>query len=173
MPLIDSFQVDHTIMPSPSVRLAKSLRTPRGDTIEVYDLRFYAPNRQMMTERGTHTLEHFFAGFMREYINSPAVEVIDISPMGCRTGFYMSLIGTADPARVAAAMTSALEDIAALPDDAEVPAANVYQCGSCRMHSLPEARQTARDVLDHGPIAVVRSQDIALSQERLGQLYHG
>lgn len=30
---------------------------------------------------------------MREHLNSQSMEIIDISSMGCRTGFYMSLIG--------------------------------------------------------------------------------
>jgi S-ribosylhomocysteine lyase len=45
----------------------------------------------MMGEKGIHTLEHLFAGFMRNHLNSDNVEIIDISPMVCRTGFYMSL----------------------------------------------------------------------------------
>ena len=27
---------------------------------------------------------------MRDHLNEDGVEIIDISPMGCRTGFYMS-----------------------------------------------------------------------------------
>ena len=89
MPLVDSFLVDHTIMPAPSVRLAKVMSTPKGDEIEVWDLRFKKPNHGMMPEKGIHTFEHFFAGFMREHINKKdVIEVIDISPMGCKTGFY-------------------------------------------------------------------------------------
>ena len=89
MPLVDSFLVDHTIMPAPSVRLAKVMKTPLGDEIEVWDLRIKKPNQGMMPEKGIHTFEHFFAGFMREHLNEKGVvEVIDISPMGCKTGFY-------------------------------------------------------------------------------------
>ncbi len=36
---------------------------------------------------------------MRDHLNGNGVELIDISPMGCRTGFYMSLIGTPDEQR--------------------------------------------------------------------------
>ena len=38
---------------------------------------------------------------MRANLNSSEVEIIDISPMGCRTGFYMSLIGTPTEQQVA------------------------------------------------------------------------
>lgn len=33
MPLLDSFKVDHTKMPAPAVRLAKVMKTPKGDDI--------------------------------------------------------------------------------------------------------------------------------------------
>ena len=35
MPLLDSFTVDHTIMPAPAVRRAKGMKTPKGDDITV------------------------------------------------------------------------------------------------------------------------------------------
>ena len=93
MPLLDSFCVDHTKMKAPALRLAKKMKTASGDTISVFDLRFTKPNREKMSAKGVHTLEHLFAGFMREHLNGKNVEIIDISPMGCRTGFYMSLFG--------------------------------------------------------------------------------
>lgn len=100
MPLLDSFAVDHTRMQAPAVRVAKTMNTPHGDAITVFDLRFCIPNKEVMPEKGIHTLEHLFAGFMRDHLNGNGVEIIDISPMGCRTGFYMSLIGTPDEQRV-------------------------------------------------------------------------
>ena len=93
MPLLDSFTVDHTRMNAPSVRVAKMMSTPKGDTITVFDLRFTAPNKAILSEKGIHTLEHLYAGFMRNHLNGNKIEIIDISPMGCRTGFYMSLVG--------------------------------------------------------------------------------
>lgn len=110
MPLLDSFTVDHTRMEAPAVRVAKTMNTPHGDAITVFDLRFCVPNKEVMPERGIHTLEHLFAGFMRNHLNGNGVEIIDISPMGCRTGFYMSLIGTPDEQRVADAWKAAMED---------------------------------------------------------------
>lgn len=100
MPLLDSFTVDHTRMEAPAVRVAKTMNTPHGDAITVFDLRFCVPNKEVMPERGSIP-EHLFAGFMRNHLNGNGVEIIDISPMGCRTGFYMSLIGTPDEQRVA------------------------------------------------------------------------
>lgn len=116
MPLLDSFTVDHTKMEAPAVRVAKTMSTPKGDTITVFDLRFCAPNKDILSERGIHTLEHLFAGFMRDHLNGDGVEIIDISPMGCRTGFYMSLIGTPAEGRVADAWLAAMEDVLKVQD---------------------------------------------------------
>ncbi len=55
MPLLDSFTVDHTRMEAPAVRVAKTMNTPHGDAITVFDLRFCVPNKEVMPERGIHT----------------------------------------------------------------------------------------------------------------------
>ena len=75
MPLLDSFTVDHTRMEAPAVRVAKTMNTPHGDAITVFDLRFCVPNKEVMPERGIHTLEHLFAGFMRNHLNGNGARV--------------------------------------------------------------------------------------------------
>ena len=133
MPLLDSFKVDHTIMPAPAVRLAKTMQTPKGDTISVYDLRFCVPN---------------------------AVEIIDISPMGCRTGFYMSLIGKPDDESVKNAWSASMKDIL---NASQIPEANKFQCGTYAMHSLDEAKAIAKSVLDKG-IGIMDTNKILLKE---------
>lgn len=132
MPLLDSFKVDHTKMPAPAVRLAKVMKTPKGDDISVFDLRFCIPNKDIMSEKGTHTLEHLFAGFMRDHLNSNSVEIIDISPMGCRTGFYMSLIGTPDEKSIAKAWEAAMKDVLSVSDQSKIPELNIYTMRNLR-----------------------------------------
>jgi S-ribosylhomocysteine lyase len=166
MPMLDSFMVDHTRMPAPAVRVAKTMRTPCGDTITVFDLRFCKPNEEIMGEKGLHTLEHLFAGFMREHLNGDGVEIIDISPMGCRTGFYMSVIGTPSEQQVAEAWRASMEDVLRVPSQEEIPELNVYQCGSCKMHSLEEAREIARNVLERG-IGIMDNEALKLDPEKL------
>ncbi len=166
MPMLDSFLVDHTRMPAPAVRLAKRMQTPCGDTISVFDLRFCRPNEERMGEKGIHTLEHLFAGFMRDHLNGEDVEIIDISPMGCRTGFYMSLIGTPEPRRVAEAWEKSMEDVLKVPSQDAIPELNIYQCGSCKMHSLEEAKEIARRVLDRG-IGIMDNEELALDPEKV------
>ncbi|ENT5896804.1 S-ribosylhomocysteine lyase [Campylobacter coli] len=161
MPLLDSFKVDHTKMPAPAVRLAKTMKTPKGDDISVFDLRFCIPNKDIMSEKGTHTLEHLFAGFMRDHLNSDLVEIIDISPMGCRTGFYMSLIGTPDEKSVAKAWEASMKDILNVSDQSQIPELNIYQCGTCAMHSLNEAKEIAQKVLN-STIGIMNNEELKL-----------
>ncbi|MGJ8648066.1 MAG: S-ribosylhomocysteine lyase [Marinomonas colpomeniae] len=166
MPLLDSFRVDHTRMDAPAVRVAKSMATPKGDDITVFDLRFCVPNEEILSERGIHTLEHLFAGFMRNHLNSDNVEIIDISPMGCRTGFYMSLVGTPTEDTVAASWKAAMTDVLAVKAKEDIPELNEYQCGTYEMHSLEEAKKIAQMILDRD-VKVNSNEELYLSEEFL------
>ncbi|MGL6314739.1 S-ribosylhomocysteine lyase [Vibrio sp. WXL103] len=169
MPLLDSFTVDHTRMNAPAVRVAKTMQTPKGDTITVFDLRFTAPNKDILSEQGIHTLEHLYAGFMRNHLNGDSVEIIDISPMGCRTGFYMSLIGTPGEEQVVAAWTAAMEDVLKVESQDKIPELNEYQCGTAAMHSLDDAKAIAKTILDSG-ISVNKNDELALPAAMLQEL---
>jgi S-ribosylhomocysteine lyase len=160
MPLLESFTVDHTIMPAPAVRKAKEMTTPHGDAITVYDLRFCRPNQNILSEKGIHTLEHLFAGFMRNHLNSNECSIIDISPMGCRTGFYMSVIGRPQESQVAQAWLSSMHDILQVD---HIPEANQYQCGTYVMHSLPEAQAIANNVISQ-TIGIMDNLALSLTQ---------
>lgn len=168
MPLLDSFTVDHTIMPAPAVRRAKGMQTPSGDKITVFDLRFYKPNKAKMTTEGAHTLEHLFAGFMRDHLNSESVEIIDLSPMGCQTGFYMSLIGEPEEETVAKAWEASMKDVLEVKSQNDIPELNVYQCGTYKMHSLQDAKKIAQDVLNEG-IGIMDNDALALDLSKVGQ----
>lgn len=161
MPLLDSFTVDHTRMNAPAVRVAKTMTTPGGDTITVFDLRFCRPNEEILSERGIHTLEHLFAGFMRDHLNGDSVEIIDISPMGCRTGFYMSLIGSPQEQQVADAWLAAMADVLGVEKQNEIPELNEYQCGTYEMHSLAEAKGIAEQIKERG-VGVNSNADLKL-----------
>ncbi|MFA6192232.1 MAG: S-ribosylhomocysteine lyase [Sulfurimonas sp.] len=147
MPLLDSFTVDHTIMPAPAVRRAKGMKTPKGDDITVFDLRFVKPNQEILSQEGIHTLEHLFAGFMRDHLNSKTTEIIDLSPMGCRTGFYMSVIGNPSEELVVDAWEASMKDILNVKEQKDIPELNIYQCGTYKMHSLEDAKAIATAVL--------------------------
>ena len=166
MPLLDSFKVDHTRMHAPAVRVATTMTTPKGDTITVFDLRFCIPHKEILPEKGIHTLEHLFAGFMRDHLNGNGVEIIDISPMGCRTGFYMSLIGTPDEQQVADAWLASMQDVVNVKDQSKIPELNEYQCGTYLMHSLAEAQEIAQNVLTR-KVAVNKNEELTLDESLL------
>ena len=166
MPLLDSFTVDHTKMNAPAVRVAKKMQTPSGDAITVFDLRFCKPNEDKLSTKGIHTLEHLFAGFMRDHLNSDKVEIIDISPMGCRTGFYMSLLGTPKKEAVAKAWKYSMQDVLAVKKQSDIPELNIYQCGTCEMHSLDEAKEIAQKILAN-KIGTMSNKKLKLSNKIL------
>jgi len=85
----ESFLIDHTAMIAPQVRKVGVQTGPAGDRVSKFDLRFIKPNTDAMPTAAIHTLEHLLATYMKEYLEG----VIDISPMGCRTGFYLSIWG--------------------------------------------------------------------------------
>ena len=148
MPLLDSFKVDHTKMKAPAVRVAKTMSSKHNDKVTVFDLRFTLPNvEESLSSEGIHTLEHLFAGFMREHLNSQDVEIIDLSPMGCRTGFYMSIFGEPKEEIVAKAWEASMNDVLNVKTQNEIPELNEYQCGTYKMHSLDDAKNIAKTVL--------------------------
>ena len=169
MPLLDSFKVDHTKMTAPAVRIAKTMKSKKGDNISVFDIRIHKPNKDKMTGRGIHTLEHLFAGFIREHLNGKNVEIIDCSPMGCRTGFYMSCLGTPSDKEVANATYKAMKDVLKVKSEADIPELNLYQCGTYKMHSLKSAQKTAKYVVKNG-VGVMNNKDLLLTKKQLKEL---
>ena len=166
MPLLDSFTVDHTKMPAPAVRKAKGMRSPSGDAITVFDLRFVKPNKDTLSSKGIHTLEHLFAGFMRDHLNSKKVEIIDVSPMGCRTGFYMSVLGKPSEKTVASAWKRSMKDILKVKKKKDIPELNIYQCGTYKMHSLKDAKAIATKVLKKG-IGIMSNKALKLDISKI------
>lgn len=169
MPLLDSFRVDHTKMNAPAVRIAKQMTSKRGDIITVLDLRFYKPNKAKMDGKGIHTLEHLFAGFIREHLNSKNLEIIDCSPMGCRTGFYMSVLGKPKEKKVAKAMIKSMKDVLKVKKESDIPELNLYQCGTYKMHSLKNAKKIAKDIIKNG-VGVMDNKKLFLSEKKMTKL---
>jgi S-ribosylhomocysteine lyase len=169
MPLLDSFKVDHTKMTAPAVRIAKKMKSKKGDDITVFDIRIHTPNKDKMTVKGIHTLEHLFAGFIREHLNTKDVEIIDCSPMGCRTGFYMSCLGTPSEKEVAKATKKAMKDVLKVKSEADIPELNIYQCGTYTMHSLKSAKDTARFVIKQG-VGIMKNKKLLLTKKQLKEI---
>jgi S-ribosylhomocysteine lyase len=137
---VESFNLDHRTVAAPYVRVADRKVLPQGDVITKYDVRFTQPNVAHLEMKAIHSLEHLFAEKSRNHSES----VIDFSPMGCQTGYYLIMQGEPDVATVANLIEATLTDVL---QATEVPAANEIQCGWGENHSLADAQDAARAFL--------------------------
>lgn len=138
---VESFNLDHTKVKAPYIRLADVKSGEKGDVIHKYDMRICQPNRDHMQMPALHSLEHLMAELSRNHSDN----VVDISPMGCQTGFYIAMINHDDYDGVLALIESTLKDVL---EAKEVPACNEVQCGWAASHSLEGAQEIARGFLD-------------------------
>ncbi|MBC2261531.1 S-ribosylhomocysteine lyase [Listeria sp. FSL L7-0091] len=137
---VESFNLDHTKVKAPFVRLAGTKVGMHGDEIYKYDVRFKQPNKEHMEMPALHSLEHLMAELARNHTD----KLVDISPMGCQTGFYVSFINHTDYDDVLEILATTLTDV--LAADA-VPACNEVQCGWAASHSLEGAKKLAAEFL--------------------------
>lgn len=137
---VESFNLDHRAVAAPYVRLADRKELPAGDVIVKYDVRFAQPNVAHLEMPVVHSLEHLFAEQSRNHTD----RVLDFSPMGCQTGFYLMLSGEPAEEDVLDLVESTLTDIT---HATEVPAANEVQCGWGANHTLTGAQDAARAFL--------------------------
>ena len=129
---VESFNLDHTKVADPFVRVADRKQLPGGDELVKYDVRFCQPNQEHLEMKTVHSIEHLTAELMRNHTD----RLIDFSPMGCQTGFYALMLGV-DPDEFAQLLDKTFEDIqSALAG----PAANERQCGWGAHHSLEGAK---------------------------------
>ncbi|PIN64361.1 hypothetical protein CKQ90_21840 [Klebsiella pneumoniae] len=84
--------------------------------------------------------------------------------------FYMSLIGTPDEQRVADAWKAAMADVLKVKDQNQIPELNVYQCGTYTMHSLEEAQDIARHIIERD-VRINSNDELALPKEKLQELH--
>jgi len=138
---VESFNLDHTKVKAPYVRLVSVTEGGNGDTIRKYDIRFKQPNQDHIAMDALHSIEHLMAENIRNHLDN----VIDIGPMGCQTGFYLSVLNNDDERAIMAALEKTFEDV--LEAD-EVPACNEVQCGWAANHSLEGSQELAREMLD-------------------------
>ena len=140
---VESFELDHRKVKAPYVRKCCVIKGPKGDEVTKFDLRFLQPNIEAFGTAAMHGLEHLLAHELRSKLEG----IIDISPMGCRTGFYISIFGNVEPEVMKKALEESLEEVL---NATEIPAANEIQCGNYRDLSLFGAKEYAKKVLDKG-----------------------
>lgn len=137
---VESFNLDHTKVKAPYVRLVGVTEGGNGDKVYKYDIRFKQPNKEHMEMSGLHSIEHLMAENIRNHMDN----VLDIGPMGCQTGFYLSILNNDNYDEVLDALEKTLQDVV---EADEVPACNEVQCGWAANHSLEGAKEIAREML--------------------------
>ena len=121
---VESFELDHRKVKAPYVRKCCLLEGPKGDKVTKFDLRFLQPNKEAFGTAAMHGLEHLLAHILRDKLQG----IIDISPMGCRTGFYMVLAGDYDSKDVVELVTRMF--IFMKDFEGDVPGACAKDCGN-------------------------------------------
>ena len=122
---VESFELDHRKVKAPYIRKCCLLNGPQGDLVTKFDIRFLQPNKEAFGTAAMHGLEHLLAYELRNNLEG----IIDLSPMGCRTGFYLSIFGDREASDIKVAIENALNEVLKAT---EIPAANDIQCGKDR-----------------------------------------
>ena len=135
MKKITSFTIDH-IKLQPGVYVSRK-DAVGAETVTTFDLRMTSPNEEpVMNTAEMHTMEHLAATYLR---NEPIWKerVLYFGPMGCRTGFYLLLMGdlsSRDALPLVADCFRFIRDFRG-----EVPGASAKDCGNYLDMNLPMA----------------------------------
>ena len=146
MAKVESFELDHTKVKAPYVRLITVEEGPKGDKISNFDLRLVQPNENAIPTGGLHTIEHLLASLLRDRLDG----VIDCSPFGCWTGFHLITWGEHSSTDVARALRDSLKEIRDEIKWEDVPGTTIKTCGNYRDHSLFTAKEWCNDILKQG-----------------------
>ncbi|MGC6770049.1 S-ribosylhomocysteine lyase [Enterococcus sp. LJL128] len=138
---VESFNLDHTKVKAPYIRVADKKTGANGDLIVKYDVRLKQPNKEHMEMAALHSLEHLTA----ELIRNHADYIVDWSPMGCQTGFYLTVLNHDNIDEVMEVLEKTMKDVL---QATEVPASNPVQCGWADSHTLEGAQALAQEFLD-------------------------
>ena len=144
--IVESFELDHTAVKAPYVRLISEEVGPKGDIITNFDIRLVQPNENAIPTAGLHTIEHLLAKLIRTRIDG----MIECSPFGSRTGFHMKMRGRHTSTEIAKVITSSLEEIANVTSWEDVPGTTIESCGNYKDHSLFSAKEWAKLILSEG-----------------------
>lgn len=83
-PIPESFKMDHTKVKAPFVRIAHKYQIGNKELTKL-DIRFCQPNESKLSGPAMHSMEHKMATVALRQLGDSH---IDLSPMGCKTGFY-------------------------------------------------------------------------------------
>lgn len=127
--MIKSFEIDHMQLRAPIWRLADTYQK-ENVIVEKYDIRLVTPNTTYIDDKRMHSMEHLLAtAFKKEFQE----DMIDLSPMGCKTGFYFTVFKTEN---VIYRIAKAIKEASVI----EIPEPTKHNCGSYLLHDIEGAR---------------------------------
>lgn len=147
MPSVESFELDHNAVKAPYVRHCGVHHVGTDGVVNKFDIRFCQPNKEAMKPDAIHTLEHLLAFNLRKHSEKyDHFDIIDISPMGCQTGYYLVVSGEPTVAEIIDVLEDTMKDAVQIT---VVPAANEKQCGQAKLHDLDGAKTIMNKWLAH------------------------
>ncbi len=136
MEKIKSFTIDHDI------HKVGFYLSGVANNIYTYDLRFKTPNGgDYMDNAAMHTVEHLFATVVRN--STQKGNVVYFGPMGCRTGFYLLMLGCGAE-ETKALVIDCIKKCLELND---IPGNSRKECGNYLEHDLQGAKKLLKDYL--------------------------
>ncbi|MBQ5390723.1 MAG: S-ribosylhomocysteine lyase [Clostridia bacterium] len=122
-----------------------------GEVVTTFDMRVTRPNLEpVMDTPALHAIEHLGATFLRNHAEWKE-KTVYFGPMGCRTGFYIILVGDLTPTDIYGLMTEMCGFILAY--QGTIPGASARDCGNYLDLNLDMAkyyiRKYKQEVLDN------------------------
>lgn len=139
---VESFILDHTTVSAPYVTLVEKLMGQRGDVVCKYYITLVNPNIDSISTAGSRTLENYVADYLRKYLKN---QVIDISLMGCRPGFNLTVFAEKGIDEIQDIIIKILEKVLEMKD---ITATRAFEYGKYEEHSLAGAKEYAEKVLE-------------------------
>ncbi|BCR21809.1 S-ribosylhomocysteine lyase [Borrelia sp. HM] len=141
---ITSFTIDHT-------KLQPGIYISRKDTFEnltftTVDIRMKAPNREpVINNSEIHTIEHIGAEMLRNN-KVWGDKILYFGPMGCRTGFYLILLGDYESRDLIDLISWLFHEIVNLQGN--IIGATAHECGNYQDHNLNMAKYESNRYLE-------------------------
>ena len=136
MEKITSFTIDHNAR-QPGVYVSRK-DNYNGNIITTFDLRFTSPNEEpVLNTAESHAIEHLAATYLRNDEEFKD-KTLYFGPMGCRTGFYLLLMGDYESKDIVDLLKRMISFIIDFKGD--IPGASTKDCGNYQDMNLQMAK---------------------------------
>ncbi|MDR1299458.1 MAG: S-ribosylhomocysteine lyase [Oscillospiraceae bacterium] len=140
---VKSFSRDHSKIEGGTVTIYDQY-VSGNCIIKKADIRFRTPNTDYISPEASHTVEHLLADSLYKITSGSEEDaVLDLSPMGCLTGFYCTFM-TGGRMEKEDFWPPLMEEALKYAD---IPGAHPDSCGNYKFHDLPAAKAALAEFL--------------------------